>query len=433
MRLLLVSAGDFFSSYGGGQIYLKNLVDRLIDAKFELVILSPINVDRSTGSYRNKRVIYYAPNDDFSCRILRDIFVDVKPDVVHAHGMKSKMAEFCHELGIPCLVTAHHGGILCPAGALLNKNDAICKVKASHNACLPCVLNNIRWGGYAHFFLKMFSVHQRLKLAYYLQQYPFFPYISPVCTATLTIDEKINEWSRIYRYSSKLIAPSRAIAESMMLNGAPAEKIAIVSHGSAVPQVVRGKKNDAPEYSTSSLKFFFVGRISYEKGLHVLLKALSRISGENLVELHVVGGAETKNEIRYLLTLRKIYRHDERIVWHGKKKYADMNKLIEPFDVLVHPAICLEVYGLTIAEAHMMQKPVIATRCGGPEDQIRDGVNGLLVEPNNSEELRKAMEKLIKNRALIAIMSERASEGVVTMEEHAQKLINLYRQCLEQS
>lgn len=433
MRLLVVSAGDFFSTYGGGQVYLKNLVDQLIDIGVDLVILSPGKTDCSTGSYRSSKVIYYDPDADSSGSTLRAVFDEVKPDVVHAHGMKSIIAELCHALGVPCIVTAHHGGILCPAGALLNRRDAICRIKASSRACLPCVLNNIRWGGNALFLLDMISFERRLQIAHRLRRLPFVPYLTPVGTATLVIEEKISEWNSICRYATLLIAPSRAIAESMVLNGAPSDNIAIVPHGIAAPEVVRSKTNDASADSALPLKFFFVGRISHVKGVHILLKSLSCISGENPVELHVVGGAETKSEKRYLQELRKRYYYDDRIIWHGKKNHADMNKLIQLFDVLVHPAICLEVYGLTIAEALLMQKPVIATRCGGPEDQIREGVNGLLVEPNDPGALADAMAALVRNRDLVSAMSARAAGDVVTMSVHLFELMHLYQICRKKS
>lgn len=53
----------------------------------------------------------------------------------------------------------------------------------------------------------------------------------------------------------------------------------------------------------------------------------------------------------------------------------------------------LEAFGLNIAESLAMGKPVLATRCGGAEMQIEDGVNGWLVEPNNMEALAEKCKK----------------------------------------
>ena len=78
-----------------------------------------------------------------------------------------------------------------------------------------------------------------------------------------------------------------------------------------------------------------------------------------------------------------------------------MIELISQFDIMIHPTISLEVFGLNIAEALALGKPVIATQCGGAEMQIRDAVNGFLVPPNDIEALKKAIMKIVKEPAII--------------------------------
>ena len=62
---------------------------------------------------------------------------------------------------------------------------------------------------------------------------------------------------------------------------------------------------------------------------------------------------------------------------------------------MIHSAIYLEVYGIAIAESLSMGRPVLATKCGGAEMQIKDGVNGWLVEPNSVSEMRNKILYII--------------------------------------
>ncbi len=126
-----------------------------------------------------------------------------------------------------------------------------------------------------------------------------------------------------------------------------------------------------------------------------MLEAFHRLNGS--AELHVIGGAGNNPENRYMNVLIKRYKADTRIIWHGKIDHSRVNDLITQFDIMIHPSIYLEVFGLNIAESLVMGKPVIATRCGGAEMQVKDGVNGLLVKPNDIQALKHEMMKVIKS------------------------------------
>ena len=88
--------------------------------------------------------------------------------------------------------------------------------------------------------------------------------------------------------------------------------------------------------------------------------------------------------------------------------------------------MCLEIFGLNISESLLMHKPVLATRCGGAEMQIRDGENGWLVEPNNAIALREKMHQIVQEG--INLDMNTISSGVISIEEHVKELITLYEE-----
>ena len=159
-----------------------------------------------------------------------------------------------------------------------------------------------------------------------------------------------------------------------------------------------------------------------------MLAAFDRLDGSS--KLHIVGGAGNKDEERYMQRLQRKYSHNSQIIWHGKVDNQQIYDLIKYFDIMIHPAICLEIYGLNIAEALVSSKPVIATRCGGAEMQIEDGVNGWLVEPNDINSLKLAMEfasdMYLKNNLLKVDTSR-----VKSIETHAKGLIEIYEEVID--
>ena len=423
-KILVVSAGDFRSEYGGGQIYVRTIVDELINRGEDIVIAvrddgcQPFTV----SEYRNVKVVNYslAGPGDTRATIL-SLLDKVKPEVVHAHADKALFADACASLGIPSVITAHHGGLLCPAGTLMNYRDEICRIQCAPRVCLPCVLKSLRWGILAWFPLQLIPWPVQISAGKILRRKKFIPYFTPVGTVALHIQEKAAEWATIRKTAGTLISPSKAMADSMLRNGAERRRIRIVPHGIIPP----GKRASGGVPEGRPLRFYFVGRICYVKGLHVMIEAFRALDRKD-VELHIVGEASRKAEVRYYRRLKKLSGEDERIFWHGKVEHKELGELTAQFDIMIHPAIFLEVFGLTIAEAMSLGKPVISTRCGGAEDQIVDGVNGVLVAPNDAGSLRAGMMRLIEDEKLRKHIADNAPNSVNLLTSHVDELMKCY-------
>ncbi|MDR0232738.1 MAG: glycosyltransferase family 4 protein [Dysgonamonadaceae bacterium] len=440
MKILQIANGDFFSTYGGGQVYVKNLVDEMIRQGLDVSVLSFVNkksdIPFQKQNYKGVDLYEVYQKDE---SIIKTLIQKIAPDIIHIHAEKALISRISRELSIRNVVTAHHGGIVCPAGTLLNCKDEICKVPVNQKDCTRCVLRNTKTGECFYPLLKIMPLSLRLKMGKALAKLPFIYFVTPIVSANLHIENKQKEWETIIRNTDRMIAPSYAIADSMVLNRFPKDKIKIVPHGIPVRHCeLRGTKQEAnqkidcfeqssrnDERNLSSfhnkLKFFYVGRIGHIKGIHLLLKAFSQLD-TSLCELHLVGDIKGKCEQKWV----KQYKHCSNIFFHGKIQPDEVAKCIQQWDVLVHPAIYLEVFGLNISEALSEGKPVIATRCGGAEMQIQDKINGLLIEPNNIDELKNAMQWMIDHPAERKKMAKLAPEKVISMEEHVKDLLDVY-------
>ncbi len=415
MKLAVVASGDFFSDYGGGQVYVRNIVDEL--AKRNDVTASVISFSKSAiaaiKDYNGINV--YQVNDEDS---FRDALMQIQPDIVHANGEKLVAARLCKETGIPCIVTAHHGGLVCPAGTLLNTEDEICRIPADYSHCLKCYLRNTPTGLFWYPLLKHYSQKHYCQTGKRLEKLPTIPFLTPIGRTGLIVTQKLNDWKELRQLATHFIAPSDAMAEALQRNGCPAEKISIIPHG--IPQ--NNSQSSSPFHVPRSpiIHFYYVGRINYVKGIHILLEAFSGIDNPN-TRLHLVGDAATKGERRYADRLKRKYRKDSRIVWHGKMPAEQVGGLVKEFHCLVHPAIYLEVFGLTIGEAIAQHKYVIATRCGGAEMQIHSEADGILVEPNKIDELANAIKKYLTS-------PHNPNRKIRSINEHTSDLIRLFQE-----
>ena len=414
MNLCIVSSGDFFSDYGGGQVYVRNIVKSFIENQpewnLQLSVISchplfPLTATQK--DYSGIDIYEINPKGD-----IESLLSHINPDIVHANGEKPLLAKACKRLGIPCVVTAHHGGIVCPAGTLLNTEDEICRITADYSHCLKCYLRNTPTGLCWYPLLKHCSKDRMINVGHWLKSKPFIPFLSPIGETGLIVSEKLNEWKELAINATHFIAPSDAIAEALQRNGCSNEKITVIPHGIPIHH------KSYIEYHTPITKFYYVGRINHVKGIHVLLKAFSEIKNKD-IEFHLIGGTANNAEMRYMKRLQKKYYGDNRIIWHGKLPSEQMEDVIKDFHCLVHPAIYLEVFGLNISEALAQHKYVIATHCGGPEMQIHNENDGLLVEPNNVNALKDAILQYILN-------PKQSDASVIDIETHVKQLYDFY-------
>ncbi len=422
MLTLQICTGDLFSTYGGGQVYVRNIVDEFIRQGVSIAVVSFVGSDDAGVVKRDYRGCDLYEIGAVDMTQLHGLIREINPDVIHAHSHKADISLIGKSLNIPTIITAHHGGILCPAGALLNTRDEICTVRHSAKNCLKCTINNVRFGRVFYPIMRMLPHGFSLKLGDLAKKAPFIPVASPVAMSPLSVDSKIREWDIIAQNATKIIAPSLAIRDAMVRCGADDTKIDIVPHGIPLPPDKLVKKS----HSNRTKKFFFVGRICYVKGVHILLEALSKVDNPD-IELHIIGGAGNRGEERYRNCLQKKYRHDKRIIWEGKVKPDQLFEHICHYDVMIHSAIFLEVFGMTISESISLGIPVIATRCGGAEMQIEEGVNGWLVKPNSVVSLQTKIEDISTKISI----TQTDKNSIISITKHCQTLYSIYEKNID--
>ncbi len=419
MRILQVASGDFFSTYGGGQVYVKNIVDEMIRQQCAVQVLSFVGKESGIEKKSYKTIDLYEIGSQGEER-LQELIATLSPDAIHAHSHKAQMVKIGQALHIPVVVTAHHGGIVCPAGTLMDCQDNICLREVSHRNCLRCILRNTRGGLGLYPLLRKLSQNLYLRLGLQLQRLPFIYFVTPLGTAALSLDTKQKEWREIVDGCSRMIAPCDRIAESMVINGLSKEKVTILPHGIPLPQQVPA----FPPIEHGKVKFYYLGRICYVKGLHILLEAFHRVDNP-CIEMHMIGGSGNKTEMRYERLLKSRYANDVRIVWHGKVQPEEVYRIIEPFHVSSSSSY-MEIFGLNIAESLAMGKPVLATRCGGAEMQIIDGENGWLVPTNDVEAMAQKIKEIAET--LNDYDPETSARRVISIKEHVQSLNKLYEE-----
>lgn len=142
----------------------------------------------------------------------------------------------------------------------------------------------------------------------------------------------------------------------------------------------------------SQIVFAATSRLVTEKGIGELIEAFKAVQKDyRAAELWLFG--EGSEEAKF----KKISAELKGIFFKGFPE--DALKQVSNADIFVHPSY-LEGFSISVVEATMLGKPIIACSVGGNPEIIVDGKNGLLVPPRDSAELASAMIKLAGNKKL---------------------------------
>jgi len=181
----------------------------------------------------------------------------------------------------------------------------------------------------------------------------------------------------------------------------------------------------------SNKTILYVGRLSYEKGLIPFINAIPLVVKENQnCHFLVVGDSPIRVELEYYA---KKVGVQEYITFEGFVPYDQINKYYQISDIVVVPSIWYEPFGRTSIEAMASGRPVVASNIGGISEVIEHEKTGLLVEPNNSEELANAIIILLNDKEMRMEMSKHAYK--VAKEKYnaniiAKKVLKVYKNVL---
>lgn len=146
-----------------------------------------------------------------------------------------------------------------------------------------------------------------------------------------------------------------------------------------------------------------LGRLVKRKGVDKVLEALPQVWAEKGNIKYFVAGSGPEEE--YLLQKKqKLGADQEKVFFWGDVEEEEKWHLLQLCDIFIMPAREVqgdfEGFGIVYLEANAMAKPVIAGHSGGVGDAVRHEVNGLMVDPENTREIREAILKLARNSKL---------------------------------
>jgi glycosyltransferase involved in cell wall biosynthesis len=224
----------------------------------------------------------------------------------------------------------------------------------------------------------------------------FHSYYGPVMTNIFVFAEKISSFM-----TDKIVALTEKEKDEHLEKGiASTEKFTIIHSGVKLDYFMnvsidtKAKKKELgipPGYNVVGT----VGRIVPIKGHKYLVSAAKKVVEEiDKTVFVLVGDGYLKLELEKHAEALGVRKN---IIFTGWR--SDVSEILCLFDIFVLPSLN-EGMGRVIIEAMALGKPVVASSVGGIIDLVKDGENGILVPPRDSDALGKALLQLIRNKDL---------------------------------
>ncbi len=189
--------------------------------------------------------------------------------------------------------------------------------------------------------------------------------------------------------TKRVMVPSRAVADAFIQAGGKSGLVQLVPNGVPIPAVSadRAVMREALGLEPG----FTVGvfsRIAPWKGQHVVLNAIARLADMRCV----IAGAPQFGEDDYLCRLRDLADTlciADRVQFLGHCE--NVEEFMRAVDVVVHPSVEPEPFGLTLVEAMLQETAIVAADDGAAREILCDGSLGMLVPPADAAALASAL------------------------------------------
>jgi colanic acid/amylovoran biosynthesis glycosyltransferase len=191
---------------------------------------------------------------------------------------------------------------------------------------------------------------------------------------------------------------------------------------------------DAPPPDGRVLRLVDVGWLRWRKGWEYALQAVAELAAEGAaVRFDIVGAdpprdhAEPTERWRIAHTAQDL-GIDALVHVHGPIPQAEVREHLRRADVLLHASLAEGIPNVVL-EAMACGRPVVTTDAGGTREAVRDGVEGFVVAPRDTDALVDSLRTLWRDPELRRRMGEAGRERVLaefTLERQADRFADFY-------
>jgi len=336
--------------------------------------------------------IFLAKNTLWNSKVyqeMRSLIRQEKPQIAHFHNtfpLISPSAYYAaRDEGVAVVQTLHNYRLLCPNG-LFFREGRVCE-DCLGKVPLPAIVYGCYKGSRS---------------------------ASAMTAAMTSFHSLLGTWSNVV---DVFIVHSQFAMNKFIQGGLPAAKTAFKTNFLyPAPTPDQGDGGYA----------LFIGRLSVEKGLGVMLDAWRQLDGK--IPLKILGDGPMSGLVTEAM------QEMPEIEWLGRRPFEEVYGIVGKAAFLVFPSEWYETFGRVAIEAFAKGTPVVASNIGAIAELIEHGHNGMLFKPSDPTDLADKINWLLAHPHELSQMRQAARtefDAKYTAEDNYNRLIEIYQNALE--
>lgn len=341
---------NYYRDRGGEDQSFESEVEMLRSQGDEVITFVRRNSDLADNLTTQLRVTGRTLHSQSARRKVAELIREHRPDIMHCNNLFPQISHSiykpAHAMGVPVVQALRNYRSFC-ANAFFYRDQRVCTDCLDKRASFA----SIRHGCYRN---------------------------SSVASAVVTTMQLLQRsLHRMKPMVDVFFTPSEFAREVYISGGYDADSI-VVKYNFIHPDPGVG--------SGDSNAFVYVGRLSQEKGLHLLIEAWS--SAGLTVPLKIIGDGPMRSVVE------EFARKNQHVQYSGGVALDEVLSILGSARCLIMPSLWYETFGRTMAEAFSRGTPVVASRLGAMSELVQDGQNGLLFSPGDAADLARAIRQI---------------------------------------
>lgn len=383
MKILFIH--NEYQVRGGEDSVLENEMKLLKDNGHEVLLYSVSNKS-ITNFYDKIKVFKNVHYSSKQMKLISKFIIKNKPDIVHVHNFFPQITpsvfDACIENNVPVVITLHNFRLICPSAILMHKNKIY--EKSLKYSAYSTIIDKIYKDSYLGTFAvaRMIEYHKRKN------------------TWNLKVDQ--------------FIALTKFAKSKFLEAGFSSEKISIKPNFCNLSNSTLNQKREG---------VLFVGRLSEEKGIHVLLESWKKMK----VKLKIIGDGPLLDKVKNC--------NNKYIEYLGFMKQEDIFSEMKKSSFLVFPSTWYEGFPMVILESFANGLPVVASNLGSMGEIIKNNYNGLHFASGDSNDLFKKVDSLIHDKNKCNQLSKNAINDYneyYSDKKNYKLLLKIYKQVISE-
>jgi glycosyltransferase involved in cell wall biosynthesis len=244
------------------------------------------------------------------------------------------------------------------------------------------------------------------------------------------VEAYVHKYLKSYNLVDRFLAPSEFMIDTCASFSIPREKMRLLRN-------VLNFSGYEPQWEKESF-FLYMGRVSEEKGLLTLLKAVRLLHEKDALHGHALSIAGIGPQVQDLKKYVEAHDLQDKVHFHGfvKKGTEEWKWLMSRARFSVLSSIWYDNSPIAISESMAFGTPVIVSDRGGTKEMIEDDKSGFVFAAGDERSLAEKMEMLLNDSQKVREFGERGVERVQKInneDAYYNTLMSYYEEAIQEN